>query len=196
MNPSSRRTANRQDVALPLVRPGRLALTFGAFHEYHRKLWMRFAHTQVGSRRDAETVVDAACVRLKRDWTHVLRQESVPNYAWSVLKEEVHRWLEERNLEPRLVGTAAFAQAIQKLMLYELRDEFAVLSQEIGLYAAISNLSERRYDVIVLRFILGMEEEEVAEYLGIDTATVRSHIRHARRNIAKALHMPYEETGR
>ncbi|MEU6476647.1 sigma-70 family RNA polymerase sigma factor [Streptomyces sp. NPDC047017] len=170
-----------------------MALTFGAFHAYHRKLWMRYAHTQVGSRRAAESVVDAACARLKATWPHVLLQESVPRYAWMVLKEEVQRWLDDRGISPQ-VGDAAMLTAIQKLLMYEMRDELHVISQEIGLYTAISALPERRYDVIVLRFLLGKDEEQVAEYLGIDTATVRSHIRHARRSLAKELHIPYQET--
>ncbi|MEZ7003040.1 sigma-70 family RNA polymerase sigma factor [Streptomyces sp. SCSIO 75703] len=192
MTPSLDGSRGRQARPSP-ARPGRLALTFDAFHAYHRKLWMRYAHTQVGSSTSAETVVDHACARLKADWPTVLLQESVPRYAWMVLKEEVHGWLAERGLEPQ-VGDAAFLTALQKLLLHEMRDELRVISQEIGLYAAISTLPERRYDVIVLRFLLGMDDEEVAECLGIDTATVRSHIRHARRSLARELHIPYQET--
>ncbi|MDQ1035658.1 RNA polymerase sigma factor (sigma-70 family) [Streptomyces sp. V3I8] len=184
--------ASRASQAELSSRAGRLMLTFDAFHAYHRKLWMRFAHTQVGSRAAAETVVDAACVRLRRTWPHVLLQDSVPRYAWTVLKEEVHRWLAERNLQPQ-VGDAAYLTAVQKLLLHEMRDELRVISQEIGLYTAIATLPERQYDVIMLRFLLGKEEAEVAEYLGIDAATVRSHIRHARRSLAKQLNIAYQD---
>lgn len=184
--------SRRHHAEPPSAPAGRLALTFDAFHAYHRKLWMRFAHTQVGSRPAAETVVDATCVRLKNTWPHVLAQESVPRYAWMILKEEVHRWLTERGLGPQ-VGDAAYLTALQKLLLHEMRDELRVISQEIGLYAAISTLPERQYDVTMLRFLLGMDEAEVAEYLGIDAATVRSHIRHARRSLAKQLHIPYQD---
>ena len=176
----------------PSTRAGRLTLTFDAFHAYHRKLWMRYAHTQVGSRAAAETVVDAACVRLKKAWPHVLLQDSVPRYAWTVLKEEVHRWLADRDLQPQ-VGDAAYLSAVQKLLLHEMRDELRVISQEIGLYTAIATLPERQYDVVMLRFLLGKGDTEVAEYLGIDAATVRSHIRHARRSLAKQLHIPDQE---
>ncbi|GAA2424230.1 sigma-70 family RNA polymerase sigma factor [Streptomyces glaucus] len=172
--------------------PGRLALTFDAFHAHHRKLWMRFAHTQVGSRSAAETVVDAACVRLRNAWPHVLAQESVPRYAWTVLREEVHRWLADRGLRPQ-VGDAAYLTAVRKLLLHEMRDELRVITREIGLYTAISALPERQYDVVMLRFLLGMEEAAVAEYLGIDAAAVRSHIRHARRSLARRLHIPHQE---
>lgn len=180
------------------ARQERLGLTFDAFHDHHRRLWMRYAHTQVGGRPAAETVVDTACARLKSDWKYVLAQESVSRYAWSLLKEEVHRWLDERGLRPLLVGTAAFHAAIGKLLLRETRDEtrdeFAVLEGELGLYAAIAGLPERQYDVIVLRFVLGEDEEHVAEYLGSELATVRSHVRHARRRLARELNVETDPT--
>lgn len=168
------------------------SVTFQAFHAYHRKLWMRYAHTQVGGRA-AEAVVQAAFTRLRQNWAHALEQESVPRYAWTLLKEEVEAWLDTRDRKPQLVGTAAFDQAIRRLLLHELRDEFAVLSEEIGLYSAISELPERQQDVIVLRFVLNCTEVETAEFLGVRTGTVRSHIRHARRRLAKALHMRHED---
>lgn len=173
---------------------GRLGLTFDAFHDHHRELWMRYAHTQVGERLAAETVVDTACAHLKRDWKHALAQESVSRYAWSLLKEEIHRWLDERGLGPLLAGTAAFQAAIGKLLRHDTRDEFTVLEGELGLYGAIADLRERQYDIIVLRFVLGEDEENVAEYLGIELATVRSQAQHARRRLARELDMAIEPT--
>lgn len=176
------------------TRQGRLGLTFDAFHDYHRELWMRYAHTQVGERPAAESVVDTACARLKSDWKHALAQESVSRYAWSLLKEEVHRWLDGRGLQPLLVGTAAFHAAIGKLLLHETRDEFTVLEGELGLYGAIADLPERQYDIIILRFVLGNDEERVAEHLGIELATVRSQVQHARRRLARELNLAIEPT--
>ncbi|MFF3753113.1 RNA polymerase sigma factor [Streptomyces sp. NPDC002018] len=174
----------------------RLELTFDAFDTHHHTLWLRYAHTQVGSGAAAEQVVDAACARLLEDWQHVLSRESVPQYAWAVLKEEVARWLGEHSCpEPVLAGTAAFHSAIGKLLLSGTRDQFEVLEEEIGLYAAISRLPERQYDVVVLRHVLRVPDEEVAEYMGIDVATVRSQARHARRRLAKALDLWEIETG-
>lgn len=173
---------------------GRLGLTFDAFHDYHRALWMRYAHTQVGGRPAAETVVDTACAHLKRDWKHALAQESVSRYAWSLLKEETHRWLDERGLQPLLAGTAAFDAAIVKLLRHDARDEFTVLEGELGLYGAIADLPERQYDIIVLRFVLGEDEENVAEYLGLELATVRSQAQHARRRLARELDLAIEPT--
>lgn len=191
VNTPSPRDAPRED-----ARRGRLGLTFDAFHDYHRELWMRYAHTQVGERSAAETVVDNACTHLKNDWKHALAQESVPRHAWSLLKGEVHRWLDERGLEPLLVGTAAFHAAIGKLLQHGARDEFTVLEGELGLYGAIADLPERQYDVIVLRFVLGADEEHTAEYLGIELAAVRSQVQHARRRLARELGTAMETTER
>ncbi|MCS0634742.1 sigma-70 family RNA polymerase sigma factor [Streptomyces sp. LP05-1] len=168
-------------------------MTFKAFHEFHRKLYMRYAHIQMGTGREAEKVVDRVFADLKRRWGHVQEQPSVPDYAWKTLREEVQRWLDERGLPPQVVGTGAFTKALQRLWIHEMRDALTVLPQEIGLYAAIAKLPDRRYDVIVLRFMLGMEEDATADYLGCDKATVRSHVRHARRQIAAELGLPHHD---
>jgi RNA polymerase sigma factor (sigma-70 family) len=165
----------------------RLALTFDAFDAHHHRLWLRYAHTQVGSRAAAETVVDSTCARLLEHWPHVLLQESVSQYAWAVLKEEVAGWLDAHDGESVLVDTAAFDAAARKLLQYGTPDQFAVLEGEIGLYGAISRLPERQYDVVVLRYVLRVPDEVVAEYLGIEVPTVRSHVRHARRRLARDL---------
>ncbi|MGW4031724.1 RNA polymerase sigma factor [Streptomyces sp. NPDC004838] len=187
--------APHEDAGPPVTPFDRLTLTFEAFHQFHRTLWMRFAHTQVGTHKAAEKVVDAACARLQKNWNQALSQESVPRYAWTVLKEEVQNWLDKRGDTPQLVGTAAFRKAVGKLLLHEMRDDFAALSGELGLYAAISRLPERQYDVVVLLFVLGQKEEEVADYLGIEIATVRSHVRHARRSLARELDVRHENEG-
>jgi RNA polymerase sigma factor (sigma-70 family) len=162
-------------------------LTFDAFHQYHHKPWLRFTQIHVGGRRSAEAVVDAACRELLRNWEHVLRQPSVPAYAWAVLKDHVARWLREHDLEPALPGTAAFHATVRRLRLYEPKDEFAVLEGALALYTAISRLPERQYDVIVLRFVLGVSDEDIAGYLGSGVGTVHSHIRHAKRRLAREL---------
>jgi RNA polymerase sigma factor (sigma-70 family) len=181
----------------------RMMLSFDAFDASHHRLWLRYAHTQAGSREAARQIVEDACRHLLEHWEHALRQESLTEYAWTVLKEHVAHWLKERGLRPRLAETAAFHAAVRKSLLHELRDELrdglrdefrdglrdeiAVLEGEMGLYAAIGRLPERQYDVVVLRYVLGCSEEEVAGFLGFETASVRSHIRYAKRKLAREL---------
>jgi RNA polymerase sigma factor (sigma-70 family) len=173
----------------------RLSLTFDAFYDTHHQAWLRFAHLQVGSRAAAEQVVSHAATRLAENWAHVLRQETVQAYAWAVLKEHVAHWLGEHARPPALVETAAFAAAVRRLLEVS-RERFAVLESEIGLYAAISRLPERQYDVIVLRYVLGYPDSEVAGYLGMKDATVRSNVRWAKRRLATELGINWQtETG-
>lgn len=165
----------------------RLLLSFAAFDASHHRLWLRYAHTQVGSRPEAHGIVEAACRRLLERWEHALRQESLAEYAWTVLKEHVERWLGERGRRSRLAGTAVFHEAVRDGLLRELRGEFAVLDGELGLPAAIERLPERQYDVIVLRYGLGCTEDEVADCLGLDPAAVRSHLGAAKRRLTRQL---------
>ncbi|GAA3630591.1 RNA polymerase sigma factor [Streptomyces fenghuangensis] len=187
------------DPPQPLVRNRRTTLTFDAFHEYHHRVWLRYARTQVGSRAGAEAVVEAACAQLLSDWNHVLEQESVPAYAWAVLKERIREWLDRDGRAPALAETAAFEAACRGRLLDELLDEadgpggpdaaggFTALENGLRLYAAIAELPERQHDIVVLRYVLGCPEEDVAEYLGCGTVAVRAQVRHAKRKLAAGL---------
>ncbi|MEE1940823.1 sigma-70 family RNA polymerase sigma factor [Streptomyces sp. TRM 70361] len=167
----------------------RMALTFDAFHERHHGLWLRYARTQVGLRAGAEAVVDATCSHLLHNWPHALAQESVSAYAWSVLKERIQDWLDEHGREPALAETASFDAVCRGRLLPELRDEFEVLESGMSLYSAITRLPERQHDIIVLRYVLGCTDEEVAEHLGTVRATVRSQARQAKRKLAARMNL-------
>lgn len=174
----------------------RLRLSFDAFDASHHRLWLRYTHTQVGSQEAAGGVVEDACRHLLKHWEQALRQESLAAYAWTVLKEHVAKWLAGQELRPRLAETAASHAGVRKALLLELRDEFSVLEGEMGLYAAIARLPERQYDVIVLRYVLGCAEDEVADCLGFETPAVRSHISYAKRKLARELRThPGPESG-
>ncbi|MGY1452822.1 RNA polymerase sigma factor [Streptomyces sp. SS8] len=188
--------------ANPPQRPAphrRMTLTFDAFHEYHHRMWLRYARTQVGSRTGAEAVVEAACAQLLSDWNHVLEQESVPAHAWTVLKERIREWLDRGGRSPALAETAAFEAACRGRLLDELLDEadgpdgpgaadgFTALENGLCLYTAIAELPERQHDIVVLRYVLGCPEEDVAEYLGCGTVAVRAQMRHAKRKLAAGL---------
>ena len=164
----------------------RLVLTFEAFHDTHYREWLRFAHLQVGNRADAAQVVDGACAHLVAHWPHVLKQESVAAYAWAVLKEHLNAWLTALRRPAAFVETASFAAAVSR-MLEHPRERFAALESGLGLYAAISRLPERQYDAVVLRYVLGCGDEQVARLLGVRESTVRSLVRYARRRLSAEL---------
>ncbi|WP_433342234.1 hypothetical protein [Streptomyces sp. CA-253872] len=134
-----------------MIAPRRPDLTFDAFADSHVKLWARYAETQVGAAHRDE-VVARVCGWLRGNWARALGSDSVARYAWRVLKAEVHACARERGVRP--------------------------VSEMPG--AALAELPERLYDLVVLRYELGVGDAEIADYLGIEQAAVGAQARYAR----------------
>lgn len=163
----------------------RLDVTFEAFHEYHCRVWLRYATLHTGNSVTAEDIVRAASQHLADCWPRALREPSVAFYAWAILKEHVAAWAATHRRATALIETAAFEAAATALP--DRHEEYAVLESRISLYAAISRLPERQCDVIVLRYALGYDDTYIAALLGVDETAVRSHGRDAKRKLAAAL---------
>lgn len=166
----------------------RLLVTFDAFDAAHHDLWLRYARTQVGSDDAAKEVVENACRHLLEHWAHALRQESLSGYAWTALKEQIERWLTAHGRRPQLAAATALTTEARAALLAELDDEPAFLETQLALDAALARLPERQYDAVVLRYTLGCPEKNIAEYLGLEAATVRSHLRYAKLRLTRELH--------
>ncbi|MBV6696825.1 sigma-70 region 4 domain-containing protein [Kitasatospora aureofaciens] len=167
----------------------RLRLTFEAFCSTHERAWTAFARTQVGAHGDAAAqVVRRTRDHLRRNWPLALRQEVPAAYAWRLLKEHLATWLAAQS-EPAVLQTAAMDAVIGRFCHRAgLRPQ--TLSEQLGLLGAILDLPERQRDTVVLAYCLGLDDDEAAEYLGIQAATLRSHRRQARRRIARAVGRP------
>ncbi|MFF8771832.1 RNA polymerase sigma factor [Kitasatospora sp. NPDC015120] len=165
-------------------------LTFDAFCDTHGKAWLGFARARLRDDAVAHAVVELAKVRVWEGWTRILREKIPPFHAWAILKEEIGASLAGMmmNGEPlptqtsvpawvRAVRTAA--ERAQHLTDTEGSDE--------QLYAALRRLSERRHDVIVLRYLLGLPDDRIADYLGTTQAGVRSTVGQALDRLAASL---------
>jgi RNA polymerase sigma factor (sigma-70 family) len=167
--------------AIPGELPQHTAADFDAFYQQHQDAWVRYAHVETGSRQAAEQIADQVTEQVARTWEHVLSQESVQRHAWALLKAAVVQWLAEHQTPSAFIETAAFDRAAHALA--HSREQFALMEESLGLYTAISQLPERQYDVIVLRYVLGYPDDRVAFLLGITQSTVRSHVRFAKRHL-------------
>ncbi|MFF4183387.1 RNA polymerase sigma factor [Streptomyces sp. NPDC001691] len=163
-----------------------LPADFVAFYSTHHRTYLRYAHLQLGARELAEGAVEDVFVRLAVEWPHVLRRPSVQAYAWAALQDAVGERLRTLARGRALVQTASFAAARDAL-----RTEMETLETGLGLYAAIARLPERHYDAIVLHYVLGYPQREVAAVMGISYPTVRSHLRGARRRLARDLRLAW-----
>ncbi|MFD9411575.1 sigma-70 family RNA polymerase sigma factor [Streptomyces sp. NPDC059989] len=104
-------------------------------------------------------------------------------FAWTVLREHIERRLAASGRQVAIVETAAFAE-----LRRTSKEQLELLESKLGLYTAIAELaSEKHYDVVLLTFVLGHDSDTVARMMGITPATVRSHIRGARRNLSRKL---------
>lgn len=161
-----------------------LPVEFRAFQELYAQPYLTLAHLQLGSRREAEDLVDTVFYQLAVHWKHVMEQESPEAYAWAVLKQLIG----ERRLQLGLDTTTAIATAaFTSVVLKASRDKFAALESSLGLYPAIAALPERQGDVIVLRYVLGYTDERTAQVMGTCVSTVRSNTRYAKRRLAREL---------
>ncbi|MEV6654735.1 sigma-70 family RNA polymerase sigma factor [Streptomyces sp. NPDC051219] len=158
-------------------------MDFSAFHQTHRPAYIRWAHTYLSNRADAEEAVDAAFELLLKAWTVVLSSENPAGYAWRVLRNSTIDVGRARGRRPALLDAAAF----EVVALREAVDPIGQLEETLNLFQAIRQLPERQMDVMVLLYLHGYTITQVADEMGITPAGVRSTARHAKRRLRHTL---------
>ncbi|MCX4662099.1 MULTISPECIES: sigma-70 family RNA polymerase sigma factor [Streptomyces] len=158
-------------------------LDFSAFHQMHRPAYLRYARAFLRNRADAEEAVDAAFEKLLRKWPQVLRSDSPDRYAWAVLRNHVADHNRGRRPETQPLDEAAF----DTVALRTSSDPIAQLEESLTLMRAVRQLPDRQQDVTVLRYLLDLPVDRIADELGISQAAVRSTDRHARRRLREIL---------
>lgn len=165
-------------------------ISFWAFHHARRPDYLSYAYLQLGSDADAEEAVDATFDKLVDKWEQMLRMENLEGYAWTVLKRRILDLLRKRNRRPALVDIATFEATARA----DRADQFAALEDSLELYAAVSALPERQRDAFILRYTLDHSTAEVAALMGVEEATVRSHLSQACRRLATVLGVECTDT--
>ncbi|PWJ02371.1 RNA polymerase subunit sigma-24 [Streptomyces sp. NWU49] len=158
-------------------------MSYWAFHQQRRIDYMRYAYLQLGSDADAEEAVDLAFDRMMDRWLGMLQMENLEGYAWTILKRRIIDMHRKRRRRPELMETAAFEAALAE----HVEDPYDTLADAITLYTAVSALSERQRDAILLHYGLGFTAAEAAEVMGNQEATVRSQLRTGRRRLTTLL---------
>lgn len=154
--------------------------TLNAYLGRNGRTFSHYAYLMTGSRADANAIMRGFSAELGRHWGYALRQAAYDAYAWRLLRAHVDRWLEEHGREPRVAETAARRRAETAGQLGRLQHHLATSESDLGLYQALGRLSERQCDVMVLRFLLNKEVEDIAGYMGVGIGTVYSTINQAR----------------
>lgn len=161
-------------------------LSYWAFHTNRRPAYMRFAYLHLGSDASAEDAVDAAFDSIMAEWLRMLHMDRLDAYAWTVLKGCIVDRQQRRDpwrQRPEPMDTSAFEAALKEARA----DPYAALTDTIRFYSAVSRLVERQRDAVLLRYGLRCTPGEAAAVMGVDEATVRSHLGQAHRRLARLL---------
>ncbi|MFJ9634449.1 RNA polymerase sigma factor [Streptomyces sp. NPDC101175] len=174
---------------------------FWQFHRQYDRAYYEYSRIHLGDDQAARHLVNMTFVYLAAVWSRV-----APNpgrHAWAVLKQRVAAELALKGRTPTATETLAFTRAIRAAtvpLLENFRSSFraaygqqvAELEEGLGLYWHMARLSERHFDVLVLRDALGFSTKDTALVMGISTATVRSTRRTAKSRLATAMNCRFE----
>ncbi|MGW7081191.1 sigma-70 family RNA polymerase sigma factor [Streptomyces sp. NPDC054871] len=156
-----------------------------ACYTRNAKPQLRYAHSMLGDKDAAKTIVRRCYRYLALNWRNVQKEGSPEAYAWKLLKQrvEIHLRLAGRPARSEVAQSAAL-QHTARATLEAARHRFTAMESALGLYTAIAGLPERQYDVIVLHYVLGYPSRRIAHIMGIKADTVRYHRRLARQRLA------------
>lgn len=171
---------------------------FWDFHARYDRACLEYSRIHLGDAATARRLVDATFLYLSTIWPRLQSMPDRGSYAWALFKQRVHGELAALGRSPATTETLAFARAMRAAtepLLASFRDSFhaehadeiAELEEGLGLYRHMARLSERQFDVVVLRNALGFSTADTALIMGISEATVRSTHRTARARLAAAM---------
>ncbi|MGW2717419.1 sigma-70 family RNA polymerase sigma factor [Streptomyces sp. NPDC001492] len=172
---------------------------FWDFHARYDRACFEYSRIHLGGNAlAARRLVNRTFLYLATIWPRLEAMENPGAYAWALFKQRVHGELTAQGRSPATTETLAFARAIRaasapllgafrSAFQAEYGEEIAELEEGLGLFRQMSRLSERQFDVILLRDVLEFDTRDTALIMGIREATVRSTRRTAIHRLATAM---------
>lgn len=131
----------------------------GAFDGLHARAY-RVAHRLLGSRAEAEDVASEALARAY--------------LAWPRIAEYADAWV-SRVAANLAVDTIRKRRRHQDQTVDEQAAPDPYVDRRLDLYRALRSLSRRQREVVVLRFLGDLSEQDVATALQCSVGTVKTH---------------------
>ncbi|MFJ3826044.1 RNA polymerase sigma factor [Streptomyces nodosus] len=145
---------------------------------------LRIQH-KLASQTEAREAVNDFFVKLHLRWQEALRSDNLAAFAWKMLHDHIVDVLRRRDRRPTPVDTAFFP--VTSVLWSVDSDPLDALLTRIDLYRALAQLPERQRTCFWLRHVLGYTAVEIADITGISASTIRTHLQHATRQLARAL---------
>ena len=143
-------------------------MTFEEFAAARLPAVLKFAAVLTGDRGLAEDVVQEVLIRADARWQVI---ENVPRPEAYVRKMIVNEYLALRRRSWRLVLSGASSD-VEGM---PTPDPAASYAEREAMLAELAKLPRRQRAVVVLRYYEGLADREIADILGCQLGTVRSH---------------------
>lgn len=141
-------------------------MSFEEFVATQLQALLRFARVLTGSRASAEDVVQEALMRAHMRWRRIGALDNPQAYVRRML---VNEYVSMQRRRWRLVSRAEVDPGLQ------VPDPATAHADRSALQAELRRLSPRQRAVLVLRYYLGLSDNEIAEELGCTVGTVRGY---------------------
>jgi RNA polymerase sigma-70 factor (ECF subfamily) len=147
-------------------------LSFAAWYEATYPSLLRTVAALTRDRNLAADLTSEAFLRALQRWHSVKKKDNpdawVYRVAMNLVKNEWHQRRRRRLLGPALPGKPA-------------ADPFQADPQ---LWAAVDRLPRRQREVVILRYVADMKEDQIATTLGVSLGTVSSSLTVARKTLS------------
>lgn len=154
--------------------------SFRVFYDSHYSPVLAIAYALSGSWPAAEEAAQEAFLRAFRDWERVRAFDRPDSWVRTVAANLARSRLRRLGAEVRAV-TRLSSRANHR---YE-DAQVPAMSQQV--WAAVRSLPRRQAEVVVLHYLEDASVDDVATTLGIAPGTVKAHLHHARKNLARKL---------
>ncbi|MEU5323639.1 sigma-70 family RNA polymerase sigma factor [Streptomyces sp. NPDC021056] len=168
--------------------------TLEAFYRRYARAQLDYAATILRDKEAAATVVRGLYHHLAMGWTVIQLEGCGPElYAWRTLKMLVEAHTRQTLADnPRQAALEARDRSlaigqVARATLDAYRIRMADAQSSVGLYTALAALPDRQFDVMILHYELGYPTQHIADIMGLQPGTVRTHRRLAEERIAARL---------
>ena len=157
--------------------------SFEEFYEAHYSGAVRLAVALVGQWDVAEELAQDAFVALQARWSRVSEYDSPEGWVRRVVVNRAVSTLRRRSIEARLLLRLA----------NERHHDLEPAPPDEELWQLVAALPRRQAQVTALTYVEALSIAEIATVLSCEEATVRTHLRRARKTLADRLGVDVED---
>ncbi|MFC0843568.1 sigma-70 family RNA polymerase sigma factor [Streptomyces noboritoensis] len=163
-----------------------------AFHELVADDYRLYAQVFLDDDQRDTAVSDTFDILWLR-WSDALSSCDTRRFAWDVLRATVLSRTPHLDGRPEFGSSAFDTLALQALTAES--DRMDQIAETLELFTAMGRLPDQQLDVMILRRLCGITQEDTSALMGIPLATVRSSERHAVHFLESLLCPPPETEG-